>query len=598
MESPREIWRRLTSVVRRGEMESAMSEEIAFHIDRQTEKNIKSGMSPEDARRAAIVRFGGVERMKEHARDEFRPVLVEDLSRDLRFAGRTLLRAPAFTIASVLTLGLGIGAATAVFSVVYGVLLRPLPYPEPDRIVRLSQVNKDGNPMSVSEPNYEDWKAQSRSYFEMAEFSPRGEVSVLSTNGPSRANVAAVSRDFFTILRARPRIGRAFLADEQQQGGTRAAIVSDDYWRVSLGATPDLSTQTLTFGQRVYQVIGVMPPGIDFPSTDIWIPRELEPPQTSRTAHNFQVLARLRDGVTLEQAQNELSAISRALKVQYGDDTWMSDALVMRLQDQLTAPVKPALVILLGAAGVLLLIACANVSNLMLARLAARKREIAVRLALGAGRWRVARQLIAEALVLCAAGATVGVALAFAGTRALLAFEPGNLPRVGEVKVSGGALGFALGVSLVTAIALGLITTFRSGTRDLRGALAAGQRTLAGGQSSQRVRDALVVAQVALTLVLLAGGGLLGRSFMRLLNVDLGYRTDSAVVLDIALPYPENPEDGRRQALFEDELMTRFKALPGVTDVGGVSDFPLGGGNYANGQLSAATASGVREPAH
>lgn len=582
----RELWRRASRLWRRGEQERRLEEEVRFHLERETERNIERGMEPEAAHRAALLRFGGVERAKESARDEVRPALLEDLGRDVRFGVRGLLRAPGYAVVAVLTLGLGMGAATAVFSVVNGVLLAPLPYPAPDRIVRLFQLDKSGKRMgNASEPNFDDWKARSHSFRAMAELQGGGKATVLSRDEPYQATIATVSREFIDVMGVRPALGRTFVAEEQRPGGVPAVVVSDAYWRARLGARRDLGAETLTFDGRAYRVVGVMPPRFDFPQhAELWTARELEPPSTSRTGHNFQVLARLAPGVTLERARAELSAISRRMKLEYGDDTWMSDSDVVPLLDQMTERVRRALYVLFGAAGVLLLIACANVSNLQLARAAGRGRELALRLALGAGRRRIARQLLAESLVLCLAAGALGAFLALGGVRLLLALEPGNLPRIENVGVSWAALGFTLVVALVTAAGLGLATSLRAGGRDLRGALAQGQRTLAGGRDGQRVRDALVVAQVALTLVLLAGAGLLGRSFLRLLAVDPGYRTTSALVLDIVRDAPEDdPAAAARQIRFQDDLLARLRAIPGVDGAGLVNTFPLAGLGGGNG---------------
>jgi predicted permease len=577
-------WRRLT---KREELEAGLDQEIQFHLEQQIAKNIKQGMTPEAARRAAIVRFGGVERARESARDEFRAAALEDLSRDLQYGARTLARAPGFALVSMLTLGLGIGAATAVFSVVNGVLVRPLPYPAADRIVRLFQIDKDGNRGgNISEPNYNDWKSETRSYASMAETSWRGQVSVLGGSEPTRATVTYVSREFFDVMRVRPLRGRLFAPDEQMPGANPVVLVSEAYWKRWLAGRPDFTAQTLRFGQRVYQIVGILPASFDYPfGTEIWVPRELDPPQTARTAHNFQVVARLRDGVSVEQAARELSTVSRAMKSRYGDETWMSDATVVRLQDQLTASAKPALYVLMAASALLLLIACANVSNLLLARAATRRRELAVRLALGAGRWRITRQLMAESLVLCAAGGGLGVLLAIAGVKLLLRLEASGLPRVSELSVDWVALIFAVSVSLVLAIVLGLATTMRAGRQDLRSYLSEAQRTTSGTLGAQRIRDGLVVTQVALTLIVLAGAGLLARSFLLVLAVDPGFRINQALVVDLALPESPTPDLVQRQRQFQEEVLARLSRVPGVTGVALTSDFPLGGGYYPNGQF-------------
>jgi predicted permease len=581
-----EFMRRLASIFNRQDIEQGLEEEMQFHIEQQTRKNIALGMEPAAARRAAEQRFGGVDRMKEQTRDEFRPALVEDGLRDLRYGIRTLTRAPGFAIVGILTLALGIGAATAVFSVVNGVLLRPLPYPQPDRIVRLFEVNKDNHPTAVAHTNFVDWESMSHTFAAMAEYAHASDVSVLSGADARRAGVTVVSRGFFDVMAVHPLHGRSFSPEDQNTGATPVAIVSDKYWREALGGR-NIAGQTLRFEQRVYQVAGVMPPGFDYPQrTSIWTPSELDTPPVSRTAHNFAAIARLRDGATVEAAQADLSASSKKMKAQYGDDTWMVDASVVPLQTYLTKDAEPVLFVLFGAGAFLLLIACANVSSLLLARAATRRRELSVRLALGAGRIAVLRQLMAESFILCVAGGALGVLFASLGLHALLARDPGALPRVQEISVDRAALFFAFAVSVITAVILGFATAARTGQQDLRSLISNDGRTLTGGVGSQRIRDALVVAQVAMTIILLMAAGLLARSFVRVLRVEPGFSTENALILDAALAgISDDPTSTQRQIAFQEALIQRLGALPGVKNVGIVSDFPMGGSYYADGQF-------------
>ena len=583
MSTIREWWRRL---VHRRELEGGLDEEIQFHIDHQIEKNVRQGMNASEARRQALLRFGGVERLKESTRDEFRPVVLEDVTRDVKYGVRSLVRAPGFALVSILTLGLGIGAATAVFSVVWGVLVQPLPYPESHRIVRPLHVDDEGPKKNVSEPNYLDWKERSRSFSAMAKYAWRGKVTITGGAEPYRATVTAVSREFFDVMQVRPVIGRAFAGDELKQNGNPAAIVSDAFWREWLGGRRDFHNLTMRLGNHVFQIVGVMPPGFDYPlKTEIWAPLELDAPQTSRTAHNFRAIARLREGVTVESAARELSAISRELKAKYGDQSWMTDGTVIPLQEEITGAAGKTLYMLFGAAAFLLVIACANVSNLLLVRAGTRGRELAVRLALGASRWRIARQLLVESLVLCVSGGVVGVLLTYWGVRTLVSLQPANLPRVTEVGVNWVVLGFALLISLILAVVLGVATAMRQNGRNLRASLTSGTRTITAGGGSQRVRDALLVTQVALTLVLLTGAGLLARSFMQVLAVDPGYSVQNSLVVNLAMPYPGDGAAGARQTRLQDEIMAQLRRLPGVTAVGGVNDYPLGAGWFANGQF-------------
>lgn len=497
------------------------------------------------------------------------------MHQDFRYALRSLLRAPAFTVASVLTLALGIGATTALFSVVNGVLLRSLPYPEPDRIVQLWQINASGSRTQISDPDFEDIAAQSRSFRAVAQFNGLSS-SVSGEGGPSRLNLAFVSRGIFEVLGVQPILGRTFLPEEQQVGGVPAVLISHGYWQRHLGGGRDVLGKVLLIDQEPFTVVGVMPPGFDFPSrTDVWVPRELLPSHSNRTALNWQVVGRLEAGVTLAQARQDVSALARRLKAEYGDATWMEGLELVPLRDQLVAHVRPALLVLLGASAFLLLIGCANVVNLLLARITSRRRELAVRLALGAGRWRIARQFLAESAVLSLVGGGIGVLLAVWGVELLLVFEPGVLPRVDEIRVDLPVLGFAVGASTLTAGLLALIAAIRATGDEVRGTLAEAQRTSSEGRSGQRVRGGLVACQVALTLVLLIGAGLLARSFVRLLSVDPGFRTTSVVTMDLVVSGAE--ADPVRLANFHEELSARLRAIPGVKAVGGVSALPLTG---------------------
>jgi len=509
---------------------------------------------------------------------------LESFVRDIRYVTRALVRTPAFFAVTVITLALGIGATTAIYSVINGVLLRPLPYPDPDRIVQLWQVGEKGGRGNVSEPNYDDWKAGTRSFSAMTEFADWGITSVAGASEPVRVRVAVVGSDFLRILRVPPIRGRSFVGEEQRAGGAPAALVSERFWKRYLGERPDLSGIALTFDGNAFPVVGVLPATVDFPlGVDLWIARGFVPRNPSRTSHNWQAIARVADGVTVEQANREISALSRRLKQQYGEETWMYDAAAVPLREQLVGKTRPTLLLLLAASAFLLAIACANVVNLLVARAAVREGEPAVRLALGAGRGRIAQQFIAEALVLAVGGGVLGIVLATLGVKALLALEPGNLPRVAQVGVDWQVLVFALGLAILVAAILGLLSALRGSRGDLKQAMAQAQRTQAGAGASYRVRGVLVIAQVALTLVLLVGAGLLARSFLRLAQIDPGYRTERALVLDISASVPAGPSGMHDRVRLYDEITARLQALPGVSAVGGVNAFPLTGGNHANG---------------
>ena len=499
---------------------------------------------------------------------------MDHLLQDLRYALRQLGKAPGFTAVAVLTLGLGIGATTTLFSVVHGVLLRPLPYPEPDRLVRVFEVGKDGTrPSSMADPNFADFSQQSRSFVGLAQFQT-WPASISGNHEPVRVTTAQVSRDFFAVMGVQPLLGRTFHAEEQKVGATPVALVSYRYWQRYLDGKPDLSRSTLTYGGRVVSVIGVMPPKFEFPErADLWMPRELEPVNLSRTALNKKVIGRLAAHVSVARAREDISGIARRLKAQYGDDIWLVDAQVSPLHEELVGRTRRPLLLLLGASAFLLLIACANVTNLLLARAASRKQEVAVRIALGAGRVRLIQQSLAESLLLALLGSALGLLIAQWGVALLLRLEAGNLPRLNDIRVDGTVLLFALAAAVVVAAGLALLVAWRAMKDGLR-SLTVGQRAR-GGTASTRLREILIVSQVALTLILLVGTGLLLRSFQHLLAVSPGYRTEGAVVLNCNLAYPDADVQAAHQKRFHEQLIAQLRAIPGVAGIGGVDSLPL-----------------------
>lgn len=502
---------------------------------------------------------------------------------DLRHALRLLRKTPGFTAVAILTLGLGLGASTAIYTVVYGVLLRPLPYPQPDRIMQLWQITARTTEGRFSDPNYDDLRDQNRTFESMAAFY-ENVASVTGGASAIRVTYAGISRDMLKVLRMQPRLGRAFAPDEQVLGGNPAVLVGQGFWREQLGSNPDLSGLTLKIDNRTYAVIGVMQPEFRFPGdAQLWVPRELEPPLPSRTAHNWRVVGRLRDGVTLDQARRDLRGIAQRLEQQHGDDTTMVDVAVVPLHDQIVGRVRQLLLVLFGAVGFLLLVACANVVNLLLTRATTRQRELAVRAALGASRMRLLTPFLSESFVLTTAGGLLGVLVAFVGVRGLLQMEPGGLPRLDEITVSWPVLAFAFAASAVTALLLGVLAATRAMKADVYERLKEGQRTMAGGSSSARLRNALVVVQLAVSLVLLVGAGLLGRSFLHLMQQQTGFRTEHLMTIELAGPASLGQASAQQEALlqrrirFHDQVQARLRTLPGVTEAGGIDSFPLTG---------------------
>ncbi len=500
-----------------------------------------------------------------------------------RHALRQLRIRPGFTAITVLTLALGIGATTAIFSVVYGVLLRPLPYANPDQIVQLWELDATGHRMNFAEPNFVDLRAASNSFAAITE-TGGDEVTVTGGAAPTRVNAAVVSQDFFKVLQVSPVVGRGFSSEDQRQGAAPVLLVSHAYWQQYLGGAPDLSKFKLVADNRVFSVIGVMPQNFSFPdNAALWIPRDFFPPDTSRTAHNWVVFGRLADHASLPQASAELNTIAHRLKQQYGQDTDMSTASVIRLQDAMTAQVRPALFLLLGAVGFLLLVACANVANLLLAQSAARQRELAIRAALGADRHTLVRQFLVESFVLCGISGALGVIAARWGVDLLVALAPKDLPRLDSVSTNLPVLFFVLCLTILLSVALGIFTAFRATTGDVREALAEGGREQISGPRGQRFGRTIVAAQLATTLVLLVGAGLLGRSLLRVLSVDPGFRTEHIVTMDLSLPSIEKDADKPARVQFVDELIGRLRALPGVASVGAAGSLPLASDFLPNG---------------
>jgi ABC-type lipoprotein release transport system permease subunit len=525
--------------------------------------------------------------------------------KDIRFGVRSLLKRRGFTSIAVLTLALGIGGCTAIFSVVDGVLLRSLPYPESERIVQLREINAAGRQMSFADPNFLDVRDRSRTLEAVAQYG--GELTTVTGGSePVRVLTVAVSGDFFHVLGTKPVVGRTFLPEENKPGGAPVAVVSYGFWQRLLGGKSELAGPTLRLMDQNVTVVGVMPADFAFPQgAEVWIPRELFPPETSRSAHNWSVVARLRPGIQTEQAKTEVSAIGKQLKQEYGKDMDAVNFTVVPQQEYMVGNVRGPLVMILVAVGFLLAVACANVANLLLAQVTARQREFAVRSALGATRLRLARQFITENLLLTLTAGALGVLLSFWGVDLLLGLNQQSLPRMSEIGVNARAVAFTLGLSLLIAAVLGVVPLLRFSTRDLETSLReAGSG--ARGYAGRHLRSLLVVVQMALTLILLVGAGLLGKSFYRLLRIDPGFRTESAVAMELSLPNPRMDEpryqqfmqsykrlmeqgvapdptlqfsaEEERQRQFQRQVMERLSATPGVIAIGSISHLPLAGG--------------------
>lgn len=553
---------------------------------RGKEEEMENVESPADAQAANGRESGDEAPVKDETREVWGPGLVEGLMQDFRYGFRILRKNRIYAFVSVLTLALGIGASTAIFSVAYGVLLRPLPYYKSEQLVRMWEVNSKGRRMQFADPNFEDVRAQARSLQGAAEMRS-GEAPVSVGNEPDRVRVAYVSQDFFSVMAVQPVIGRLFASEEQRFGAAPTALVSYSYWQRHLRETRDLEALKFTVSKTPTVIVGVLPPGFHFPDdSQVWLPREIDERLPSRSAHNWQVVARMRDGVSLDQARADASAIAHGLSQQYSlGEKNMVNAAVLPLKDALTMDVKPVLLVLLGVAGLLLLVACANVMNLSLAQASARSGELAVRVALGATRWRLVRQFLAEALLLCLLGGCLGVIAAYFGVRALLALAPSNIPRLDEVSVNLSVLWFALGLSFIVAASLGVLTALRATSGDVQSALTEGGRRQGSAVRSRRTGRIIVAGQVAITLTLLIGAGLLGRSMLRVLSVNPGFKTEHVVTLDLKLPDLEARTEAQRKQFLE-QLISRLQTLPGVQTVGGTNVLPLKADDSADGNFA------------
>jgi putative ABC transport system permease protein len=506
---------------------------------------------------------------------------------DFRYAGRVLGKNPGVTAIMVFTLALAIGATTAIFSVVYGVLLRPLPYSGADRIMAVSEVTSKGRPNRLADPNFDDFRDQSHSFQSIAKYSSR-VVSVSGASQPTRTTVAAVTPEFLNVFSVRPVLGRDFTASDDQKGAAPVAIVSYGYWRQYLGSAPDLSQSHLKINNTVYSVIGVLPSGFRFPDeADVWFAAGIDGENLSRTSHNYYGVGRLKDGVSVDQAREDISTIARRIYQASSEknDYLLRDGTVVSLQDYITGTVRTPLLILLGAVGFLLLVACANVANLLLAQASVRERELSIRSALGAGRGRLVRQFLTEAFLLSLIGGVLGVVAAMSGVAGLVALAPENLPRLDSVSISVPVLLFAFLLSTAVAAGLGVFTAARATQGDLRKGLAEGGRGQAGSKGSQRVGRAIVAAQIAITLVLVIGAGLLGRSLMKILEVNPGFRVDKILAMDVSLPWADDPKAKSAQGFFFSNLIDRLEQIPGVRSVGAASELPMVAGGLPDGMF-------------
>ena len=521
------------------------------------------------------------------ARRRSRAEWLHDLAGDARYALRALLSAPGFTAVAVLTLALGIGANTAIFSIVNGILLKPLPFPHPEQLIRVWSVNAASQnleaPSSVND--LEDWRTQRRVIAEIGGwlYQPGGSGIDLTGRGePKRLEAAFITPGFFPTLAVRPIAGRLPREDEMVRGGPdRNIVLSYRFWQREFNSDASIFDRTLTLSGEPYRVLGVLPESFRFPGedVDVFVPYSSIPDAGIphiRQVRILAVVARMKPGVSVARASAEIGAISKRLAQQYPEDKNWDDTKVMPLRDSIVGKVRTGLLVLLGAVGFVLLMACVNVASLMLARAAVRERELAVRVALGAGRWRLVRQLLTESLVLAGIGGAVGLGVAVLGMRALVALSGDQLPRTSEVHLDGTVLLFSLAITIVTGVLFGLVPALRSTSPSVGLALREGGRGMAGG-TSQRMRNLLVGTEVALAVVLVVGAGLMTKSFVRLLQVDPGFRPDHLLVVNFTIATSRYQEIQGRYRTYYTSVLDRVRALPGVLGAGAAKDVPLKG---------------------
>ena len=563
--------------------DSEFDAEMQEHLHLLAERYMRQGMTPADAARAARRQFGNTTLLREERRTMQTIPAIEALRSDLVYALRMLRKNPGFAAAAVLTLALGIGANTAIFSVCNAVVLKPLPYAEPGRIVMLREHPRGGSPHTVAPANFVDWHEQTHSFSEVAAI--RFSSLILSgQDEPARLKGAAVSSNFFPLLGVRMAVGRNFLAEEDRPGRNQVVILSHRTWQERFGAQPEIAGRRITLNDASYTVVGVLPADFQFASKasdfearnqfDLWVPLALDPGKLQRGTHPLQVFARLKSGVELVQAQAELNVLAANLERLYPQDNRGKGITAVPLGEQVTANVRPALETLLGAVGLLLLIACANVANLLLSRAAAREKEMAVRVALGAGRRRLAQQLLTESVLLASLGGAAGFFFALAAISALSSRLPADLSRASGISPDARMLLFTGLISLATGILFGLAPLFQARKVNANESLKQNARAAAGGQS--RMRSGLVVAQIAIAMILLIGAGLMAKSFWTLLHVSPGFRTERILTARLSLPRSRYP-DNRRIGGFERELLERVQGAPGVQSAGFATYLPLSG---------------------
>ena len=551
-----------------------LDDEIESHLQMHIEDNLRLGMTSEEARRGALIKLGGIESTKEAYRDQRGLPLLETLWQDVRYGARMLRRNPGFTAAAVLTLALGIGATTAIFSLINAVLLEPLPYEQPGQLVNLGEMRPDGQSGDVSSGAFMDWREQSASLEGVS--SVRGAAANLTGTGePERINGLRVSANFLSILRERPEIGRGFLPEEEQLGGgDKVAVLSHGLWQRRFGGDTNLVGNSIQLDGESYVVVGVLRPNAlpTEPQVDFLIPFGY---QRQYGGNNLRVIGRLKPGITPEHARAELAALKQRMQPHYPKYKEKWSVAVVPMHEEVTGEVKPMLLILLGAVGCVLLVACANVANLLLSRAVARQREMAVRAALGASRWRMFRQVLTESVLLASVSGVLGLLVAYGGVHTLLTWNEDTVRHLAEAQVDARMLGFALFIALGTGVCFGVFPALQMSGLRIDPVLKEGGRGLVAG-SRGRLQSALIIAEIGLALMLLTGAGLLVRSFTKLMSVSLGFVPEHALAMDLSVPNSKYPVASAKTE-FVQRVVDRISAIPGVDSAGYAWNRPMRG---------------------
>jgi predicted permease len=582
---------RLRALFHKAAMERELDEELRFHLEKEIEQNLARGMSAEEARFAALRSFGGVEQVKEESRDVRGVRFVEELWQDLRYGARMLLKRPGFTLIAVITLALGIGANTTIFSVINSLLLKPIPFPDAKRLVLVWQTRAN-DPKSrniVSAPNYQDWQRQNDVFANMAIFDSAGKGYNLSGSGePERVSGVRVSASFFDVLGVKARLGRTFLPEEETPGKHQVVVINDGLWRSRYNADPAIVGKTIKIDSEEHTVIGVMPPEFEFQFfsavRQLWVPIAYTKGDQERGSNSFVCLARLKPEVTMEQARAQMNIIGLSLAEQYPRDNAGISATIDPIGEFGKEDQQTTLLTLLAVAGFVLLIACVNVANLLMASGAARQREFAIRAALGASRMRTIRQLLTESLLLAFAGGVTGVLVAVWSSGLLLKVLPGNLRAVpfrsinemSGISIDYKVLAFTWGITCLTGILFGLVPALLFSKRKVNESLQEGSRGTTGGGA--RLRQGLVALEIALALVVLTGAGLMIQSMTRLLNVSPGFDPKNVLVMAMSLPQENLYYGPPAHPQFARDLQEQVGSIPGVVAVSAVSHLPIGGG--------------------